>query len=237
MIIFRYDPVLIERFPTIRGGVILARKLRNGPTPPALAELFRAEHHAAIERFGNKPPKDVPSLEAWRRVFSNFGVDPTKYRSAAEALLRRLTKKHTVPPVNLLVDLGNLISVRYSLPVAFFDRRQTTGVVTVRFSNGNEFFTDLGSELVVHPEFGEVIFVDDARLVSARRWCWRQSDQSAVRDDTTEALITVEGHHAAADQDVQAAWHDLQQLLAEFVPGVELHAALLSPENTEFGPE
>ena len=232
--LFRYDAALVARFPTIRGGVIFARGLRNGPTPPALAAAFADEQRAVLARLGETPLSDVPSLAAWRRAFSAFGVKPTQYRSAAEALLRRLTKHGDIPSVNLLVDLGNLVSIRYALPVAVFDRRATTGPVTVRFATGDERFTDLGTDEVAHPDAGEVIFVDEAGLVSARRWCWRQSDQSAARDDTAEALITVEGHHASAEDDVRAALADLRALLGEFVPGATVHSALLSPANPEF---
>ncbi len=235
--IFCYDPALLERYPTLRAGVILASSLHNGPTPPPLAEAFRAEQLATLARIGDTPLAEIPSLAAWRRAFSAFGVQPTQYRSAAEALLRRLTKKGDIPNISLLVDLGNLVSIRYGLPVAVFDRRAATGTVTVRFARGDESFTDLGTAEVVHPEPGEVIFVDDAKLVSARRWCWRQSDQSASREDTAAALITVEGHHDTAAADVRAALEDLQTLLSTYVPGVPgvtLRADLLSPDNPAF---
>jgi DNA/RNA-binding domain of Phe-tRNA-synthetase-like protein len=231
MILFRYDSALLEKFPATRGGVILAQELTNGPTPPALAEAFRAEQETVLQRIGDTPLSELPTLAAWRRVFTAFGVKPTQYRSAAEALLRRLTKQGDIPNLNLLVDLGNLVSIRYGLPVAVFDRRTTQGAVTVRFANGDERFTDLGTDEVVHPAPGEVIFVDESGLVSARRWCWRQSDQSAARESTTEALITVEAHHDTGEQDVRAALDDLQTLLAAYNPGVTLHAALLSPGN------
>jgi DNA/RNA-binding domain of Phe-tRNA-synthetase-like protein len=234
VILFRYNSALLERYPTIRCGVILARGVRNGPTPTALADAFRAEQQAVLARLGDTPLSELPSLSAWRRAFTAFGVKPTQYRSAAEALLRRLTKQGDIPTLNLLVDLGNLVSIRYALPVAVFDQRATTGTTTVRFAAGDERFTDLGTTEVVPPDPGEVIFVDEAGLVSARRWCWRQSDQSAAREDTPTALITVEGHHATATQDVQAALTDLQNLLAQYVPGAVVTATLLSPENPAF---
>ena len=78
-------------------------------------------------RIGETPLSQIPSLAAWRSVFRGFGLDPTQYRGAAEALLRRLTKKGEIPSVNTLVDIGNLVSIRYALPVALFDLRATTG--------------------------------------------------------------------------------------------------------------
>ncbi len=233
-ILFCYDSAVLDRFPTIHGGVILACRLHNGPTPPALAAAFLAEQRATLARLGETPLSEVPSLAAWRRAFSAFGVKPTQYRSAAEALLRRLTKHGDIPSVNLLVDLGNLVSIRYALPVAIFDLRAITGTLSVRFARGDERFTDLGTDEVVHPDPGEVIFADETGLVSARRWCWRQSDQSAARADTTEALITVEGHHASAEEDVRAALADLQALISHYVPGALLRSDLLSPANPAF---
>jgi DNA/RNA-binding domain of Phe-tRNA-synthetase-like protein len=76
--------------------------------------------------------------------------------------------------------------------------------------------------------------VDETGLVSARRWCWRQSDQSASREDTTEVLITVEGMHDSAESDVRAALADLESLLRAHVRGVELTSVLLTPENPAF---
>ncbi|MBI5961231.1 MAG: hypothetical protein HY866_21010 [Chloroflexi bacterium] len=234
MILFQYDSDLLEKYPAIRGGVILASGLHNGPTPPALAEAFVKEQQKVLQEIGETPLSDLPTLAAWRRAFSAFGVKPTQYRSAAEALLRRLTKQGDIPSLNLLVDLGNLVSIRYRLPVAVFDRRAISGAMTVCFAQGDERFTDLGNTEIEHPEPGEVIFVDDTKQVNARRWCWRQSDQSAARDDTTAALITIEGHHASAEADLRAGLDDLQTLLKTYVPGVTLKADLLSSTHPAF---
>ncbi len=231
MILFQYAPDILEQFPAIRGGIAYVRGLSNGPSPDALKAAYTAEQEAVLARIGDTPLSEVESLQAWRRVFSAFGVPPTKYRNAAEALLRRLTKSGDIPSLNLLVDIGNLLSIRYALPVAFVDRRHITGTLTVQFADGDERFTDLGGSDVTHPEPGEVIFADEDDLIFARRWCWRQSDHSASRPDTTEALVTIEGVHDEAEADVRAALDDLRALLAQHVPDAEFHADVLGPDN------
>ncbi|MGP1675443.1 MAG: B3/B4 domain-containing protein [Candidatus Limnocylindrales bacterium] len=210
---FQYDPAILERFPTVVGGVLHATGVSNGPAPDALAASFRAEQSATIGRLGDPPPSEVPSLAAWRRVFRGFGVDPTAYRSASEALLRRLTKQGSIPSISTLVDLGNLVSIRHALPVAVFDIAAIEGDLSVRFATGDESFTDLGSGTVETPEPGEVIFTDEALHVVARRWCWRQSAESASSASTASILVTVEGHHEGARGDVEAALADLEALL------------------------
>ena len=93
----------------------------------------------------------LPSIAAWRRVFAAFGVEPTRYRNAAEALLRRLTKQGEVPSVSTLVDIGNLVSVRYRMPVAVLDLAGISGEIAVRFADGTEEYTDLAGGSPEHP--------------------------------------------------------------------------------------
>ena len=226
MTIFRYQPAILEKYPTIVGGIIRAEGMTNRPTPPELAEEYRAEQQAVIARIGDTPLSQLPSLAAWRSIFRSFGVDPTQIRSAAEALLRRLTKQGDIPSINLLVDLGNLVSIRYGIPVAVVDTQQMNGGITVKFAAGTEPFTNLGASEVDHPDVGEVIFTDDSDTVYARRWCWRQSAESAARESTTHATITAEAHHNGAQTDIQNAVRDLQALLEKYAGGSFSHAIL-----------
>src|SRR5438270_13198800 len=138
MHIFQYHPDILTRYPQIVGGAILAQNVTNGPTPTRLQELYQAEQQLVLHRLGSTPLSQIESLAAWRRAFRGFGVDPTQYRSAAEAILRRLTKKGDIPSINTLVDIGNLVSIRYALPVAVFDTQDLEGAVTVHFADGTE---------------------------------------------------------------------------------------------------
>jgi DNA/RNA-binding domain of Phe-tRNA-synthetase-like protein len=219
MTVFQYDKRILTRYPNVVGGVILAQGMTNDPTPKDLQTAFIDEQQTTLRRLSNTPLSQIPSLAAWRTVFRSFGVDPTQYRSAAEALLRRLTKKGDIPSINLLVDLGNLVSIRYALPVAIFDTSFLQGAVTVHFAHGTERYTTLGQDELEHPEPGEVVFSDDTKLVIARRWCWRQSDQSAAKQETTQAIITVEAHHEQAKEDIDAALDKLLTLLRTFAGG------------------
>jgi DNA/RNA-binding domain of Phe-tRNA-synthetase-like protein len=228
---FSYHPDILQRFPNICGGVILADEITNPPTPPDLQAIFFAEQRSVLQRIGQTPLSELPSLAAWRQSFRAFGTDPTKYRSASEALLRRLTKKGDIPSINTLVDICNLISIRYALPVAAFDLGKepaaslTGRYITVQFASGSELFiahdqTDeafpSGGE---NPPAGEVIFVDEAGGVVARRWCWKQSAESTVDLATRQVLFTIESQHPGGKNDIQAAVEDLLSLLRQYTTG------------------
>jgi len=198
---------------------MLGVKLTNGPAPERLQQAYLAEQRQVLKKIGATPLSEIETLAGWRGAFRLFGVDPTQYRSAAEALLRRLTKKGDIPGINAIVDICNLVSIRYALPVAAIDLRAVQGKITVHFASGQEDFIPLGESAAEHPEPGEVIFSDEAALVVARRWCWRQSAESAAQESTQEALFTIEAQHGRGGEMVEQAFNDLQQLLVEYVGG------------------
>src|SRR5258707_2008838 len=145
----------------------------------------------------------------------------------------RLTKRGDITSLYLLFDLGNLVSIRYGLHVAVFDPHALTGKITVRLADGSERFTPLGEPGVEHPEPGEVIFADPTGLVIARRWCWRQSDDSAARETTTRTIITVEAQHRGGRAHIEAALRDLLDLLSTYAGGT-FQSSVLDRDHPAF---
>ena len=184
-------------------------------------------------RVGNQPLGEIPSLQAWRAAFRQFNTDPTKYRSAPEALLRRLTKKGDIPSINTLVDIGNLMSIRYAIPIAVFDLNTMTLPVTVHFAHGDEHYIELHNDEVVHPEPGEVVFTDVDKTVVARRWCWRQNRDSAASLATSDVVVTIEALHGTATQDVEKAIKEFQTMATQFTHG-EYQSKILNINNPRF---
>jgi hypothetical protein len=191
----------------------------------------------ASPRHGRRPDWSRTPAPGWTQLRTGERIPSSASHARAEAHtcpgqeLRRLSKQGNLPSINTLVDIGNVVSIRYAMPVAVFDLAGIAGLTTVRFATGAERFTDLGSSASVHPDPGEVIFVDGDDVVSARRWCWRQSAQSATSATTVEALIVVEGNHDDAGRDVAAALADLTALLAAHQPRSGTASYLLTPAD------
>jgi hypothetical protein len=72
--------------------------------------------------------------------------------------------------------------------------------ITVRFTTGSEPFTDLGSTESVHPDPGEVAFIDAEGVVSARRWCWRRSRLEALAAEQERDAARVRRAFAASEE-------------------------------------
>ena len=57
-----------------------------------------------------------PTVAALRKLFRAAGCDPTRYRPASEALLRRVLKGEELPALHPLVDINNCLSVDLAAP-------------------------------------------------------------------------------------------------------------------------
>jgi DNA/RNA-binding domain of Phe-tRNA-synthetase-like protein len=155
----------------------------------------------AKSRLGVGTEAELPEIKAWRRTFSKMGLEPTRYRCASEALLRRFRKEGSLPQIHPLIDLCNAISLAFAIPVAVFDVSKIDDWVEVRHATGDEIYETFSGE-TESPVAGEVIFADASGHAHARRWTNRQSGHSAVRKETSRVLIVAEAPHDSAPTDV-----------------------------------
>ncbi len=197
---FRYASEIPATFPQLSSRAILVDGIDARASPSTEITRLRriADNRLAAAREG-----EFPEIQAWRRAFSTMGFKPTQYRCASEALLRRYRKEGSLPALHPLIDICNAASLAFAIPVAVFDAARITGAMTVRLANGDETYETFAGE-IEYPEPGEVIFADESGCAHARRWTNRQSGWSAVRLETTQALIVTEALHETAGDDAAA---------------------------------
>ncbi len=208
-----------QQFPQLVPGLLVVDNIQ--PEVEAEAHL-QPWYQRARERLSRGSESQLPEISAWRRAYAQMGLKPTKYRSAAEALLRRFRREDDLPRLHPLVDLCNTISLAFALPVAVFDLAKVDTYLEVRFATGSEQYLAFSGQIETPPP-GEVIFADAANQVHARRWTFRQSLHSTVSPETSCALIVSEGLHETAPADVRA----LVEALAEGI------TALWSPPREQ----
>jgi DNA/RNA-binding domain of Phe-tRNA-synthetase-like protein len=222
---FYHTPAIWREFPQLVPGLLLVA----GITPQAdVAARLESFYVRTAARLAAGPESELPEVAAWRRAYSQMGMKPTQYRSAAEALLRRFRREGALPQLHPLVDLCNAVSLAYALPVAVFDLDGVDGYLEVRRATGTEEYLAFSGEIEA-PEPGEVIFADAANQVHARRWTFRQSRRSTVGQATRRALIVSEGLHATAAADVPALIDALAAEIAQ-VWGEPAGRAMLTAE-------
>lgn len=207
---FQHSEAIWRDFPLLAAGAMVIHGQTSDSDAARQSQRFLERADARLRQSSES---ELPEIQAWRRAFAQMGLKPTQYRCASEALLRRYRKDKALPHIHPLVDLCNAVSMAYAIPIAVFDLDRVEGNLEVRYANGAEVYLAFSGE-TEHPAPGEVVFADVANQAHARRWTNRQSALSAVRPDSTRALIVAEALHDDAVADVAALLDDLQQVLA-----------------------
>ena len=108
-------------------GAALSITITNSTYCPALWEEINSELEAYRRRFTTESIKDMPSIQATRRIYKALGKDPSRYRPSGEALVRRTLQGKDLYQIDTAVDLINLASITYGYSIGGFDADKIEG--------------------------------------------------------------------------------------------------------------
>jgi len=144
--LLKIDPVLNNRFPGLGAQIVIIRDVEARREHPEL-ERFKADVADRVrKRWTLDELRENPVFRAYRDFFWRIGVDPTKTRPAAEALIRRILRGRTLPKINTLVDAYNLASIETAVALAAFDESGLAGELVMREAEAGEEFLGIGME-------------------------------------------------------------------------------------------
>src|SRR6202163_3381454 len=87
---------------------------------------------------------ESPQISATRTAYKALGKDPARYRGSAEALLRRVIAGKSLPQINAVVDIINLVSVESRLPIGLYDLAHVSGGIVFRAGRAGETYKGIG---------------------------------------------------------------------------------------------
>lgn len=104
----------------------------------ALCSKFR-------EELTTESLKEIASIAATRRIYKACGKDPSRYRPASEALIRRVLQGKELYQLNTLVDLVNLASIAFGYSIGGFDADKFEGdTLTLGIGREGEPYEGIG---------------------------------------------------------------------------------------------
>ena len=186
------DKEIFSRFPDYVRAIVVAKRINNVGGQAEVEDLLREAEARCETLFAQEQLTTHPRIAAWREAYRVLDMKPGKNYSSVEALARRARGGSRLPYINTLVALMNGFSLGHLVPCGGDDLGAAEGDVTLRLARGDEEFLPLGEEKILHPDPGEVIYVDDHNQVLCRRWNWRQGDATKVTPETRHVLINVD---------------------------------------------
>jgi DNA/RNA-binding domain of Phe-tRNA-synthetase-like protein len=226
----KYDITgIVESYPGVHIGVLYGEELDNVTPFPGLYRLQKEAITETQAQIGYQPATRHPHIASWREIYRSFGTKPSDYRPSAEALVRRTIKTGKLPVINTAVDLYNVVSVKHIIPMGGFDADKVEGDIYLRVSDGGETFTPLGASKQEETYSGEVVYADDARILT-RRWNFRDADETKITSETRNLVMFIDASPEIKLENVESALDELLHLLEDACCGKYAKAIASSHE-------
>lgn len=208
-------PDLQRAAPNLILGCVQARVVvtKHDDTLWSLIDSWTSSVSMTTETLSHMAP-----VEALRQAYKALGKDPSRYRSSAESLVRRVLQGKGLYQVNTIVDINNLISMQSLHSVGSYDLNKLTAPLQFRVGLPNESYKGIGKEMINIAELP--VFADAHGPFGSPT---SDSERAMILLSTTDVLMVV----IAFDGDLKIEEH-----MNRCVDLLKVHASATSIETS-----
>lgn len=97
--------------------------------PASFLEQERAMVAKIAAKYQVADIKDIQAVADTRRFYKLLGASPSRYRNAAEAMLRRVVQGKDLYRINNIIDIQNMISISSGISIGSYDLTKLQGKI------------------------------------------------------------------------------------------------------------
>ena len=155
--------------------------------------------------------KELPGIAATRRVYKACGKDPSRYRPASEALIRRQLQGKELYQIDTLVDLVNLASIAFGYSIGGFDAGKMVGdTLTLGVGREGEPYEGIGRGMLNIA--GLPVYRDQQGGVGTPT---SDNERTKMTLETTHLLVLINGYDGNEERVRQNA-EFIQELVRKY---------------------
>lgn len=155
--------------------------------------------------------KEISGIAATRKVYRACGKDPSRYRPASEALIRRMLQGKKLYQIDTLVDLVNLASIAYGYSIGGFDADKFEGdTLALGVGKAGEPYEGIGRGMLNIE--GLPVYRDAKGGVGTPT---SDNERTKMTVGTTHLVVLINGYDGNEEQ-VRANAEYIQELLKKY---------------------
>ena len=135
---FIIDPRIFKEYSGLTIAVIVAHDIDNAQVQRGVITLLEEMHEQVSRALLPEEISKHSHIIPWRDAYTKFGAKPKKYLSSVENLVQRIVRGDTIQPINTVVDLYNVISLKYLIPAGGEDLAAINGDIHLTIAGDNE---------------------------------------------------------------------------------------------------
>lgn len=196
--------------PTFVGACVEA-KVENTPYSQELWDEIDALGEKYKQTLTTESLKEMSGIAATRRVYRACGKDPSRYRPASEALIRRMLQGKKLYQIDTLVDLVNLASIAYGYSIGGFDADKFEGeTLTLGVGKAGEPYEGIGRGMINIE--GLPVYRDQKGGVGTPT---SDNERTKMELKTTHLVVLINGYDGD-EQHVRENTEFIQELLRKY---------------------
>jgi len=179
----KFSQTIQQKIPGLKLGLLEVRNAEIKKKSTVVDEQYNQIEVFIKNKFSDSPPSSDEVVSAVRRMYRKIGWEPTKYRPSSEAMIRRFIKDKGLYHINNFVDLGNVVSTKYHLPMGLYDLDKIDGQIIIDVGEENESYQGISKELI-HAT-GKMILRDETGIfgnptADSKRTCLNEKTKNVL---------------------------------------------------------
>ena len=192
-------------------GACVEANVENSPYCQELWDEINAWGDKYKQALTTESLKEMSGIAATRKVYRACGKDPSRYRPASEALIRRMLQGKSLYQIDTLVDLVNLASIAYGYSIGGFDADKFVGdTLTLGVGKAGEPYEGIGRGMINIE--GLPVYRDEKGGVGTPT---SDNERTKMTIGTTHLAVLINGYDGNEEQ-VKANAEFIQELIRKY---------------------
>jgi len=190
----KFSNIIQQKIPGLKLGLLEVRNAEIKKKSTLVDDQYIQLEKYIKNKFADNPPSSDIIVSAVRRMYRKIGWEPTKYRPSSEAMIRRFLKDKGLYHINNFVDLGNVASTKYHLPMGLYDLDKIDGDIIIDVGGEEESYQGISKELI-HAT-GKMILRDESGIfgnptADSKRTCLSEKTKNVLAIFFTPSEIDI----------------------------------------------
>ena len=211
---FSVTKKVFSKFPKAKFGAVLIEDIDNSQEAQEIEKLLDQEVDKVSKELEKANISDLPKVEKWQEIFDKLRLEG-KFIPSHQSLLERAKKDKSIPHINPLVDIYNIISLKHRIPIGGHDIAKV-GSIRVDETTGGETFQTMNSKVEETVGKGEIAYLSNDKVLT-RHFVWRQSETSKTDKNTKSIFIPID------DAPGDMSENDLKKIAFELIRTITKH--------------
>ena len=141
------DGEILDSCPDCRIGCLVINNVTIAGSSPALSQEFLQLQNEVAKIYNIEGLTQLPPIMAVRAMYKKLDFDPSRYRPASEALVRRVLQHKSLYYVNSAVDASNYCSLKFLVPFGLYDWDKIEGAIVYRRAHDGSYVNMGGNQV------------------------------------------------------------------------------------------